>query len=81
MAGADFAVALNQADDGTLLRDALRLVSVLGLAADALQAPLLPRIRFGPDAWAILALAPLGAVALAALAARRTVMRDLRRYV
>jgi len=56
-------------------------IFLLGLAADALQAPLLPRIRFGPDAWAILALAPLGAVALAALAARRTVMRDLRRYV
>ena len=56
-------------------------VELLGIAAGRVDSLLLPNIRLGVAQWAVLALVPLAAGAIAMLTARATVMRRLGRMI
>ncbi|MCW5751901.1 MAG: cell division protein [Alphaproteobacteria bacterium] len=51
----------------------------LGLAADRLSAPLIPKVALGTAGWLALPLVPLTAILLAAVTARLTVLLNLKR--
>lgn len=51
----------------------------LGLAADGLNAPLIPKVALGMHGWLALLLVPIAAILLAAMTARLTVLFNLKR--